>query len=426
MVVSLVDTSLVGRLEGAKYALAAMGIGVLATWAMVSFFSSLSTGTHVLIARNFGAKDYDKCGKILDSSLVTSFFIGIIVSGIIISNAYFISNLLAVDNTVGRYAGQYLTYRFMGMPFFLLTVAYRGFYFGIGKTKVFMYSAIIVNLLNIVFSYVFIYGEFGFPRMELAGAGLGATLATACDSIFFFLVSLLPSYRKKFRYFSRLNKGKLDTKIIYSIIKISLPVSFQNVFILIGFLSFVAITGLIGTTEQAATQVVISTLFISLMPFFGFGIAAQTLVGNSIGSFNSLRAKIFGFETSRIATYYAIIIGIIFISFPRLMLNVLTTDKKVIETAVVALRIAGISQVFYATGIVLANGLQAAGKTVYVMISEVVTNWIIFVPLSYFLGVHLHLGLVGAWGALPFYIITYSALIYFDFRFGNWYKNKIL
>jgi len=54
MVVSLVDTAMVGRLEEATYALAAMGIGVLATWALVSFFSSLATGTHVIVARRYG------------------------------------------------------------------------------------------------------------------------------------------------------------------------------------------------------------------------------------------------------------------------------------------------------------------------------------------------------------------------------------
>lgn len=424
MIVSLVDTSLVGRLGHAKYALAAMGIGVLATWAMISFFSSLSTGTHVLIAREYGAKKFKNCGKILNASLITSFLIGLVVAVIIVLNAYFIADTLAVDPMVDEYAGQYLFFRFLGMPFFLLTVSYRGFFFGIGKTKIFMYSAIIVNLLNIIFSYILVFGVAGFPRMELAGAGLGASLATVCDSLFYFIVSLLPSYRKKYLYFSRGNKEKFDLKTVFSILKISLPVSFQNVFILLGFLSFVSITGLIGTTEQAATQLVISTLFISLMPFFGFGIAAQTLVGNSIGSYNGQRAKIFGFETTKIATLYALIVGIIFLVFPRIILGILTTDKQVIETAVPPLRIAGISQVFYASGIVLANGLQAAGKTFYVMISEVITNWIIFVPLSYFFGIYLHLGLIGAWGALPFYIVIYSLLIYLNFRFGKWNKPK--
>ena len=91
--------------------------------------------------------------------------------------------------------------------------------------------------------------------------------------------------------------------------KISIPVFFQNVFILIGFLIFVTITGFIGTTDQAATQSVKSILFMSFLPCFGFGIAVQTLVGNNIGSQKFELAKIYGFETAMIATYYTFLLG---------------------------------------------------------------------------------------------------------------------
>jgi multidrug resistance protein, MATE family len=421
MIVSLVDTAMVGRLVEAKYALAAMGLGVMATWALISFFSSFATGTHVLVARKFGANDFDGCGKILNSSLIVSFFIGIIVGIIGVSLAFVISHLLAADHLVGEYAGQYLHYRFMGIPFFLVTVSYRGFFFGIGKTKIFMFSGLLVNVLNIIFSYVFIYGLIGAPRMGLAGSGIGATLATICDSLFYFTITLKSSYRKEFQYFKKFH---FDVDIVKRILNISIPVSFQNVFIMIGFLSFVAITGLIGTVQQAATQVVISSLFISFMPCFGFGIAVQTLVGNKVGSGKIQLAKIYGYETTKIATLYTLLIGSVFILIPRWVLYAITSDPQIVQTASPVLFIAGIAQVFYATGIVLANGLQAAGNTFYVMMSEVLTNWVLFIPLSYFLGVFLHLGLIAAWSALPIYIIVYASAIFIKFRWGRWQVEK--
>ena len=211
---------------------------------------------------------------------------------------------------VGELAGEYLFYRFMGLPFFLLTVSYRGFFFGIGKTKIFMFSGILVNFLNIIFNYFFIFGMFGYEGMGLAGAGLGSSLATVCDALFYFTVTSLEKYRETYKYFYNF---KFFKDIAKSIVKISLPVSFQNVFILIGFLSFVALTGIIGTREQAASQVVISSLMISLMPCFGFGIAVQTLVGNQLGSGKFQLARYYGFETSKVATLYTLIVGIIFI-----------------------------------------------------------------------------------------------------------------
>ncbi len=423
MIVSLVDSAMVGRLAEAKYALAAMGLGVLATWALISFFSSLATGTHVIVARKYGEKDYNACAVTLSNSLIIGIVIGSIVASIALLAAHHIGSFFAADPTVGKYAGEYIFYRFLGIPFFLISVSYRGFYFGISKTKIFMYSGVITNLLNIALNTVFIYGNFGAPRMGLAGAGLASTLATTFDVFFYTSIAFFPSFRNKYR----LHKNfKIDWSIIKSIYKISLPVSFQNIFILVGFLMFVAITGLIGTEQQAATQAIISTLFISLLPCFGFGIAVQTLVGNNLGSHKFNLAKIYGFETAKIATYYTLTLGVIFIAFPQIVLLMITTDQSIIATATPALRVAGFAQIFYATGVVLANGLQSAGKTLFVMSAEVISVLVIFVPLAYFLGVYLALGLTWAWVALPCYIIIYSSVIYFKFKKGKWKDSSVV
>lgn len=420
MVVSLVDTAMVGRIEDATYALAAMGIGVLATWALISFFSSLATGIHVVVARKFGEGDYISCGITLNNSLLLAVLIGAVVAMVGVFFSYPIAHLFAADETVGNYASEYLYYRFMGIPFFLISVSFRGFFFGISKTKIFMFSGVITNVLNIIFNYIFIYGEFGFPKMGLAGAGLGSTLATMFDGFFYIVIIMLPSYRKRFQNLKHL---VLNKNIISAIMKISLPVSFQNVFILIGFLSFVSITGIIGTLEQASTQAIISTLFISFLPCFGFGIAVQTLVGNNIGAKKFLLAKIYGFETAKVATIYTIILGFIFMIIPQYVLLIITNDQTIIDTAVPSLRVAGFAQIFYGVGVVLANGLQAAGRSFYVMKSEVITNLLIFVPLAYFLGVYLELGLTWAWMALPMYIILYSLVIYLKFNSADWHTK---
>jgi multidrug resistance protein, MATE family len=417
MVVSLVDAAMVGRLDEAKYALAAMGLGVMATWAVISFFSSLATGTHVLTARRFGKNDFNGCSQVLNNSIYIAVVIGIMVVAAGIFLARPVAHFLSADPEVGYYTGEFIFFRMLGLPFFLVSVSYRGFFFGISKTKIFMFSGIITNVLNIFFNALLIYGNLGFPRMGLAGAGLGSSLATSFDFIFYLAVTLSPNYRSKFQVFKNL---KFDISLIKKLYNIAMPVSFQNVFILLGFLSFMAITGLIGTQEQAASQAVVSTLFISLLPCFGFGIAVQTLVGNNLGSGKLQLAKIYGYETAKIATYYTTILGIIFMVIPQYVLLIITTDQSIIQTAIPALRIAGFAQIFYAVGVVLANGLQAAGKTMYVMLAESLTNLFVFVPVAYFLGVYLGLGLTWAWLGLPAYILTYSFFIWKKFSQAKW------
>ena len=130
-------------------------------------------------------------------------------------------------------------------------------------------------------------------------------------------------------------------------------------------------------------------------------------------------AKLYGFETAKVATIYTIILGFIFIGIPQYVLLIITNDWSIIEMAKSSLRIAGFAQIFYATGVVLANGLQAAGRTVFVMKAEMITNLIIFVPLAYLLGIVLNLGLMGAWLALPGYVIIYSLSIFLKYNSRN-------
>jgi len=422
MVVSVVETGMVGRLENTTVLLAAMGLGQLATWAVTSIFSTLATGTHVLVARRTGEHDRVGAGHVLNNSLLLSLFLGLTIGTAGYFFSFTIINFFSSHREVAAAGTEYMQWRFIGLVFFLFVVSYRGFFNGIGHTKVFMYSAILINLSNIIFNYLLIFGALGFPRMGLAGAGLSMAVSNAIGCLFFLAVTFYRPYRRTYKYYRFFH---ISRDIIKQIVRISLPVSFQNALILLGFLVFVAITGLIGTSEQAASQVVITALFMSFLPCFGFGIGAQTLVGQSLGTGDLIMAKRFGLEAARLATCFTIVLGAWFIVLPDSVIGLITTNAEVADIARPILRIAGAAQIFYASGIVLAHSLQAAGATVYVMLVEVLTHWIIFLPACYILGVTLEGGLIGAWMALPVYIVSYSLLIYLKYRRNHWLLMRV-
>lgn len=421
ILISIVDTAMVGRLENAKENLAAMGLGVLATWAIVSFFSSFSTGTHILVAHAEGRNDYSECKNILNTSLIFGFIVGLFFGLMIFLLAPHFSYLIAKDRIVERLTSDYISFRFLGLPFFLMIVAYRGFFFGIGHSKIFMISGLILNIVNIFLNWILIYGNLGAPKLGLKGAALASSISTVVDFFFYLYVTFLSYYRK--RYLSK-KSFKFDFNIMRSIIKLSLPVSFQNIFILIGFLIFIALIGNIGTLQQAATQTVISMIFISLLPCFAFGIAAQTLVGNSLGNKKYNLAENYGIESMKLVTIFTYSLAILFIFFPSVILHIVTNDKIIIQTAIPALKIAGISQVFYGLAIVLAYILQATGLSLYVMKMEVLTNWLIFLPIAFFNSTILNLGFIPTWLSLPIYIFVYTLLLLIKFLSGSWKNNS--
>jgi MATE family multidrug resistance protein len=104
---------------------------------------------------------------------------------------------------------------------------------------------------------------------------------------------------------------------------------------------------------------------------------------------------------------------------------IITNNDGVIEVARPILQIAGVAQVFYGAGIIFANALQAGGSTVFVMGVEIVTHWLIFLPLTYVFGVTLHGGVKGAWLALPVYVLAYTSMNFLKFRSVGWLRNKI-
>jgi len=422
MVVSVTETAMVGRLANTQIALAAMAVSSLAAWALTSAFSSLATGTHVLTARRTGEHDFPGVGDVLNNSLLLALFLGLLVSlpGYLFARDFI--GFFAADPEVAREGTGYMEWRFIGIGIFLFVVAYRGFFNGIGHTKIFMYSAIVINISNVIFNYIFIFGKFGIPPMGLPGAGLAAALANVLGLLYFLAATFTPEYRKTYKYYSRL---RIRGSILRQVVKISVPVSFQNMLLLLGFLVFASIAGYVGTTAQAATQVVISALFLSFLPCFGFGIGAQTLVGQNMGKGQFDLARRYGLEASRLATIYTITLGCVFILLPDAVISVITNNPEVARVARPLIQIAGAAQMFYAPGIVLAHALQAAGATVFVMWVEVLTHWVIFLPACYILGVILGFGIVGAWVALPAYIIVYSILIYLKYRKGAWLHIKV-
>jgi MATE family multidrug resistance protein len=422
MVVSVFETAMVGRLENTMVVLAAMGLGVLASWAITSVFSSLATGTHVLVARRVGEGDSRGAGAVLNNSLLLSLILGIIFGSIGYWFSYAIIDFFSSDPAVPAAGTAFLQWRFIGLILLLFVVSYRAFFNGIGHTKVFMFSAIAINFSNIVLTYVLVFGAFGLPRLGLTGAGVSYALSNLIGCIFFVIATFLPSYRKTYRYYAH---ASFRWSAMDSIVRISTPVSLQNIMILLGFLVFVAITGLIGTVAQAASQIVTTALFMSFLPCFGFGMGAQTLVGQSLGSGNPGLARRLGFEAARLASYFTLVLGIVFLVVPDAVIGIITTNEQLTVVARPLLRIAGFAQIFYGSGIVIAHALQATGATTYVMIVEVLTHWIIFLPLSYLMGVTFRWGVIGAWLAMPVYIITYSGLMVMKYQRGDLTRIRV-
>lgn len=420
---NIFDTAMVGRLpENSTEALAAIGLGVITLWVVGSFFNSISVGTLAIASRRFGEGNFEESGKVLFNSLVLSFFLGAIFSATGAYIAPFVFPYFTPEEKVGELGGIFLRYRFIGMFPFLLTVSYKSFFDGIGKTKMFMNTAIFMNIINIILCWSLVFGKFGLPALGIKGAAIATTLSSFCGTGYMIIMSLKKEYREIFKFYRFSN---FSPQIILNIVKLSLPAGIAATLTTIGFWAFLYIIGHIGTVEQAASNVVIQLASLSFLPCIGLGTAAGTMVGQKLGAGNFEEAKQYGLESVKLGVILMSTLGAFGFLFPHYILSIFTSDELVLTEGAKALRVLSLSQVFLASGLIFSQALLGAGASKYVMIIDVGLHYLVFVPLTYVFGIVLKLGIIGAWLSVAVYLFLMSLLMGLRFLEGAWRHIKV-
>jgi Na+-driven multidrug efflux pump len=155
------------------------------------------------------------------------------------------------------------------------------------------------------------------------------------------------------------------------------------------------------------------------------GVAVTTLVGQRLGAGDPQQARAYGWEGLRLAWLAMASLGIVFLLAPEPILRIFTDDAEVISTGVPVLRILGLSQFLDPFNVVMQGVLTGAGKTLYVMLSEVGVMWLLMLPLTWYWALSAGLGYMGAWAAFMIYIVALAALTVGKFLGHGWETTAV-
>ncbi len=475
--INIMDTVMVGWLDP-SYSIAgqsALGYSLPLLWAVGGFLSSLSVGTLAISARRFGEGDFEKSGATLTNSMVIAVSAGLTCSVLAYMALPYVFPLLNSNESVLAFGIPYARYRLLGVLSMVATISCKSFFDGIGHTHVHMVVALIMNGLNILLNYVLIFGIGPFPQLYVEGAGLASLISTYVGLALMIGWTFLPRYAKKFRYYRRSN---VDRRVMWSIVRISVPSGLATVFVMTGFLLFLKIVGYLDElavqellasvpaytggfsttfaefqhvifdaadmrgraffTDMAfmaiearppiytsGTKVIMDILSITFMSALAFGTATATLVSQSLGRGEPEMAERYGWESVKLAGMIFGLIGLITFIWPEQILGLLSRDAAVIEASIVSIRILAAIEGFIAAALILTQALFGAGNSKFVMYVEIVLHIVCLVPLSYFLGVVLNLGLVGVWSAALIYIVVLAGIMGWKFYGGTWKTTKV-
>jgi putative MATE family efflux protein len=412
---NVVDSIIVGKFIG-KEALAAVGASFPIIFTLISLIIGISMGFTIIISQFYGAKEYEKIKRAVDTMNVF-----LIVSSIFVSIAGYFSceaifRLMQLPENIIPDAVAYLKIYFIGMISFFGFNGVTAILRGVGDSKTPLYFLIISTLLNIFLVLLMV--------LHFNAGVEGVAWATIISHSTAFIIAIF--YVNKYHSLIKISFSKLmfDKDIFITTLKIGLPSGIQHTFVSLGMIALFGIVNSFGTDVIAAFTVAGRIDSFAMIPAMSFSAALTTFVGQNIGANQLERVRaglISGIWMSGIVSISS---SILFFFFSFEIMSWFTNDYRVIEIGVEYLVIVSSFYLFFSTMFMINGVLRGAGDTLIPMFITLFSLWIIRIPIAWILSKHI--GEKGVWWAVPIAWFIGMLFSYFYYIYGNWKKKNII
>ena len=409
---SVVDSIVVGNFVG-KEALAAVGASFPIIFVMVSMIIGIVMGTTIVISQFFGARDFAKVKRAIDTMYVYSFIAGTIstIAGLIFAEP--LLRLLGLPEEIMPQATQYLRIYFSGIIIFFGYNGTSAVLRGLGDSKTPLYFLVIATVANIfldlLFVAVFKWGVAGAAFATLLANGFAFTLA----------IYWLNKTHKLIRF--AIKGLHFDREIFRQSIRIGLPTGIQQTLVALSGLALMGIVNTFGTNVIAGFSVASRLDALATVPAMSFSQALSTFVGQNIGANKTERIKTGLISTVKMSGFVTIVTTVFIVLFGHLMMSLFTKDPDVIRLGSQYLTIVSIFYILFTMMFIYNGVMRGAGDTLIPMFFSLLSLWIIRIPMAYFLSGKI--GATGIWWAIPTGWMVGLILSFLYYKSGRW-KNK--
>ncbi len=410
---TLVDTAMVGSLG--SVALAGVGMGAFLNALMGALFQGTAAGVQALVSRRVGENALADTWPCLFGGLLLNLVVASIVAALAYTFAPAIFRLMVDDPAVWEAGVPYFRMITLSLVLQTLNYAFRGFWNGRHRPRVYMNALILVFVCNALFNYIFIFGKLGFPAMGTMGAGLGTALAMSLVQVYYWIVTL-PLFRREGARF-KLPEAALFLRLI----KVGLPSGLQDFSALASLTLFLHLVGALGTLALAVATVLVRLLTVAYMPAAGFGMAAATLVGTSLGQKDPQGASRWGADIFKLGFVSITAAGILAALFSPILLRIFLHEADALAAAHLPSMICFSTVSISATSMIMTYALVGAGASKQAMLLNILQQWLLFQPitmLSIYLGADLSMIFIVQLSTQILLLLA-LALIW---RRGSWHK----
>lgn len=382
---NIVDSIFVARVDDAQYALAAVSLAFPIQSLMIAVAAGTGVGVNAYLSKNLGMKKFDEANKTAANALFLAFcsWAVIALAGILGTKLFY--EFQTPTEQIRSYGFDYLS---------IVTVASFGIVFQItferllqstGKT---VYSMIMQGtgaVINVILDPIMIFGFFGFPRLEAAGAALATVIGQTCAAVLGLIFNL--KFNRELHI--TLKGFKPSRRIIKRIYAVGIPsIIMQSI---TSFMTL-ALNKICYTFPEDIAKNGVNVLGVYFkmqsfifMPVFGLTNGMIPIVAYNYGANHRKRITSTTAFAAKIAVSIMLIGLAVFELAPELLLKMYTSDSEMIKMGIVAFREIAPSFLLAGFSIIIISTLQALGHGIYSMIVSISRQLIVLVPMAFVL-----------------------------------------
>lgn len=379
---NVVDGIFVSRIsDGNNDGLAAISLAFPLQLIVIAVFVGLGVGMNALISRKLGAKDASGAALVAENGLLIGLVVYFIVSifGALFAKSFM--NLFTDNQSIVAYGTVYI--RIIMVFSFGRIIAHAGnsIFQGTGQMVIPMVAMLIGAALNIILDPILIFGYFGLPVMGVQGAAIATVVAQIVSMIFVW--SLILTGRCSLHLNWKSFQPKKD--VIRQILMIGVPVAIMQgigSIMLTGFNLILSQFGDVAISVMGAYFRLQSMVF---MPIFGLSTGTMPIIGFNFGAKNKERMlEAIKFSTT-IAFVFMSLCMLIFQLAPDILLGIFNPDDIMLTYGVPAFRTMSLVFPMIAVTILLNTAFQAFGKAHFSLLTSVVRQLVVLLPVAWLL-----------------------------------------
>lgn len=419
-IVGMVDLQVAGILGSAQQA--AVGVCEHIIFLFVIFILSISVGTTALVSRAYGAGDVTEAVHATAQSIVIALIIGAASALVAALISPFIIVLSTRSSEVLALGEPYLRiYAFYLIPFSIINIVNAAFR-AIGDAKTPLLVVASMTVVNVMGDYTLVLGNWPVAGLGVKGIALSGLIACGLGSIIaFFKLKHSPLA------LSVAHLLPINPILVRRILKVGIPSACQRLsWVLSIFVLFFVLSRCPNPTHALASWTVGMRLEAFLfMPILALSLAVSSIVGQSLGAHDKERAFKAGWHVTWIGIWMMIVFSTALFLLAEPIAKVMSHDLKTIAYTSSYLRINALAEPFLALGVVLSGALQGAGDTRPPMWISIFSNWIIRLPLAWFLALILNYGPTGVWISMTTSVTITGFFVMWRYQSRAWIKVKV-